>query len=421
MEEKSAVSGVSTLNGNFYRTKVVDNGDGTLSSTLFRTDAQGNNGVPIAGYAADEDGVVTVVNTTNATPEEQQLLADPNSPLNEVRKSQTREVQSELTGGEGAQTPNPDQQGGSTPASPTPTNTSPPPIMLKYPLTIDDGQDKIKFVPLELVKTTLGGGEVSIVSPQYKKPMDEDTTVFIGIQGSITDQNAVTWGSGELNEMQKNLVNASLGVMNKGAEGVNEAISKAQTALNKDLTSGEGKFKGLGQLYFAEQAVGVGGLLSRATGSVVNPNLELLFQAPTLRTFQFQFKMSPRNKNEADEVKKIIRLFKRRMAAKKGKDGLFLKAPNVFKIQYLKGSKIHPSINLIKVCALLNFAVDYTPNGSYMTFGGGDKGDPEASMVTYNLSMSFQEIEPIYETDYTQDFEYGDGEKIKVTDNKIGA
>jgi hypothetical protein len=419
MEEKSAVSGVSTLNGNFYRTKVVDNGDGTLSSTLFRTDAQGNNEVPIAGYAADEDGVVTVVNTTNATPEEQQLLADPNSPLNEVRKSQTREVQSELTGGEGAQTPNPDQQGGSTPASPTPNNTSPPPIMLKYPLTIDDGQDKIKFVPLELVKTTLGGGEVSIVSPQYKKPMDEDTTVFIGIQGSITDQNAVTWGSGELNPLQKAAVNKSMQFMKNPQKAVDDTVSQAQDALTDEETRGIlGDF---GRLYLAEQGVGVGGLLSRATGSVVNPNLELLFQAPTLRTFQFQFKMSPRNKNEADEVKKIIRLFKRRMAAKKGKDGLFLKAPNVFKIQYLKGSKIHPSINLIKVCALLNFAVDYTPNGSYMTFGGGDKGDPEASMVTYNLSMSFQEIEPIYETDYTQDFEYGDGEKIKVTDNKIGA
>ena len=419
MEEKSAVSGVSTLNGNFYRTKVVDNGDGTLGSTLFRTDAQGNNEVPIAGYAADEDGVVTVVNTTNATPEEQQLLADPNSPLNEVRKSQTREVQSELTGGEGAQTPNPDQQGGSTPASPTPTNTSPPPIMLKYPLTIDDGQDKIKFVPLELVKTTLGGGEVSIVSPQYKKPMDEDTTVFIGIQGSITDQNAVTWGSGELNPLQKAAVNKSMQFMKNPQKAVDDTVSQAQDALTDEETRGIlGDF---GRLYLAEQATGVGGLLSRATGSVVNPNLELLFQAPTLRTFQFQFKMSPRNKNEADEVKKIIRLFKRRMAAKKGKDGLFLKAPNVFKIQYLKGSKIHPSINLIKVCALLNFAVDYTPNGSYMTFGGGDKGDPEASMVTYNLSMSFQEIEPIYETDYTQDFEYGDGEKIKVTDNKIGA
>ena len=132
--------------------------------------------------------------------------------------------------------------------------------------------------------------------------------------------------------------------------------------------------------------------------------------------------MSPRNKEEADTVKKIIRTFKRRMAAKRDADGLFLKAPNVFKIKYLKGMELHKSINLIKVCALLNFAVDYTPNGTYMTFGGGDNGDEEASMVTYSLSFSFQEIEPIYESDYTE-FRYGDGGKKEapIKDHPIGA
>ena len=310
--------------------------------------------------------------------------------------------------------PNPDQQGGSTPVNPSPTGTTTSSSMLKYPLKIDDTQDKIKFVPLELIKTSLS--EVSLVAPKYTKPLGEDTTIFIGIQGSITDQNTVTWGAGELNELQKDLVNTSLNIMKKGGKGVEEAVASAQETLTDEKQVG--KLKGLGQLYFAEQATGVGGLLSRATGSVLNPNLELLFQAPTLRTFQFQFKMSPRNKNEADEVKKIIRTFKRRMAAKRGEGGLFLKAPNVFKIQYLKGSSVHQSINLIKVCALLNFAVDYTPNGSYMTFGDGENGDTEASMVTYNLSMSFQEIEPIYDTDYTK-FEYGDGEII--SEHKIGA
>lgn len=308
--------------------------------------------------------------------------------------------------------PNPDSQGGSTPITPTPAASTSSGTM-RYPLSMEDGQDKIKFSPLELIKTQLDS--VSLTSPTYKRITGED--IFIGIQGSITDQNTVTWGSGELNELQKDLVNTSLNVMKKGGKGVEEAISEAQTTLTDEKQIG--KLKGLGQLYFAEQATGVGGLLSRATGSVLNPNLELLFQAPTLRTFQFQFKMSPRNKGEADTVKRIIRTFKRRMAAKKDADGLFLKAPNVFKIQYLKAMSLHQSINLIKVCALLNFAVDYTPNGTYMTFGGGENGDEESSMVTYNLSMSFQEIEPIYESDYTGEFKYGDGEIVKT--HPIGA
>ena len=292
--------------------------------------------------------------------------------------------------------------------------------MLKYPLSIEDGQDKIQFTPLELVKTQLS--DVSLTAPLYKKPMDGEE-IFIGIQGSITDQNSVTWGSGELNEIQKDLVNTSLSGMKDLSGTINSVIEAGQQAVENDKKTGAlGKFKGLGQLYAAEQATGVGGLLSRASGSVLNPNLELLFQAPTLRTFAFQFKMSPRNKEEADTVKKIIRTFKRRMAAKRDADGLFLKAPNVFKIKYLKGMELHKSMNLIKVCALLNFAVDYTPNGTYMTFGGGDNGDEEASMVTYNLSFSFQEIEPIYESDY-KEFRYGDGGKKEapIKDHPIGA
>ena len=413
MEEKSAVSGVSTLNGNFYRTKVVDNGNGIFSSTLFRTDAQGNNGVPIAGYAADGDGVVTEVNTTNATPEEQQLLANPDSQLNQLRQTQTRSLESEFFGSEQTQAPNPDQQGGSVPIPANPAAAAPAGI-LKYPLLMEDGQDKIQFSPLELIKTQLSN--ISLTSPTYNPITGE--TIFIGIQGSITDQNAVTWGSGELNDLQKGLLNTSLDIMKRGGEGITEGLNKLQEGLSD--TDKVDKLKGLGQLYLAEEALGVGGLLSRASGSVLNPNLELLFQAPTLRTFQFQFKMSPRNKEEADTVKKIIRTFKRRMAAKKDADGIFLKAPNVFKIKYLKGMNIHKSINLIKVCALLNFAVDYTPNGSYMTFGGGDFGDPESSMVTYSLAMTFQEIEPIYESDYTEDFRYGDGDSVPAI-HPIGA
>ena len=274
---------------------------------------------------------------------------------------------------------------------------------------MDDGQDKIKFVPLEIKKVDFSeGSEISIKRPTYQQ-VNGSSPIFIGIQGNISDSNAVSWGSGELNEIQKSLVNFSLDFMNNPNNAMGDLQKRLEDAFkNKAILS---TARGLGQLYFAEQATGVGGLLSRTSGQILNPNLELLFQNPTLRTFQFQFKMSPRNKSEADVVKKIIKSFKQYMAPKKGLDpALFLRAPNVFKIQYLKGMEEHKSINLIKECALLNFSVDYTPNGSYMTFGDGQNGDSEASMVTYVLSMAFQEIEPIYDRDYTN----GDGKEHPI-------
>ena len=34
-------------------------------------------------------------------------------------------------------------------------------------------------------------------------------------------------------------------------------------------------------------------ILARQSGQIFNPNLELLFDAPTLRSFTFSFKMTP--------------------------------------------------------------------------------------------------------------------------------
>ena len=50
-------------------------------------------------------------------------------------------------------------------------------------------------------------------------------------------------------------------------------------------------------------------------------------------------------------------------------------------------------MNKIKPCALTGFSVNYTPEGSYMTYADG------GSMTGYDLSLTFKEIEPIYRDD----------------------
>ena len=83
------------------------------------------------------------------------------------------------------------------------------------------------------------------------------------------------------------------------------------------------------------------------------------------------------------------------MAPRTTENNIFLKAPNTFLIEYkFKGSEQeHPGINKIKECALINCSVDYTPLGTYMTYENG-------AMVSYSVTLSFQELEPIYDKDY---------------------
>ena len=147
--------------------------------------------------------------------------------------------------------------------------------------------------------------------------------------------------------------------------------------------------------YFAGQAVGAN-LLGRA-GVIVNPNLEVLFNGPKLRTFSYNFNFTPRDDREAKTIRTIIKVVKKAMAPKRRKAAIFLNVPAVFKIKYLmRGTTEHPFLNKIKPCAMVGFNVDYTPDGSYMTYGDG-------SMTSYKVSMNLAEIEPIYNDDIELD------------------
>ena len=84
------------------------------------------------------------------------------------------------------------------------------------------------------------------------------------------------------------------------------------------------------------------------------------------------------------------------MSVKRSATSLLLKSPHTFAISYMTvGQGQHPYLNRFKECALTSCSVEYTPDGTYMTYDG-----PEKSMTAYRLSLSFQELEPIFDDEY---------------------
>lgn len=309
----------------------------------------------------------------------------------------------------------PGSPGGSTPTNPnTPdeneTNNKPKVQRLTYPIDISDNQDKIKFEAYTYTANRLfspGPNPIFDLKPVTFNSVG--SAVFLAIQSQILDQNSVDWGGGEtLNPLEVAAANLSSNLMKAGTtKNLTSIVEKNFKSIVELAQSSSGEIK----TYLVGQAIGVNNLLSRSQGKVVNPNLELLFQGPQLRPFSFTFKLSPRSGDEATNVKDIIKYFKKNMAVIKD-NNIFLKAPNVFKIQYQYGAeKPHPGLNLIKMCALTNCSVDYTPLGTYMTY-------PDGTMVSYTLSLQFQELTPVYQDDYDT-FNYGDG--TKVPNPTIGA
>lgn len=278
---------------------------------------------------------------------------------------------------------------------------------LQYPLNMERGQDKIIFTAVEMEKSILRGLDASSRTitnlDSFRAPMNTyvkvDDPIFLGIQNGISDQNTVSWGEGSMTAVEALLFTSSRKIIEGG--NVESTFDTAGTDIYNAAKQNKSQIADL----FAGAAASMQNTLARTQGMVLNPNLELLFQGPQLRPFTFQFKMSAREQGESKAIKSIIKYFKRHMAVRK-EGNIFLKAPHVFTITYLNGETTHNSINLIspndttKACALTSCNVDYTPNGSYMTYGDG-------TMVAYTLSLQFMEIEPIYDTDYETEHSIG--------------
>ena len=233
-------------------------------------------------------------------------------------------------------------------------------------------------------------------------------TIILPMMQTMSTSNSVDWGADKANIFQ--LVGGAMAANffgRVGNEGVNPQLLK--DTFNKLVGAGGAFAKGSVQEknaitgILAGYLVGAPNIATRATGKVINPNMEMLFSGPRLRTFNFQFDMTPRNKDESKQIRRIIKTFKQYMSPSKSATGAFLQSPKIFELEYIYNGNIqsgpvngnqHPYLNKFKACALTEFNVNFTPDGSYMTYRD------DGSMTKYSITMSFSEISPIFEGDY---------------------
>ena len=239
-----------------------------------------------------------------------------------------------------------------------------------------------------------------------KKNHTEKTRIYLPIPQNLQDSNSLTWGEDRIGPLGAALYNFAEGAITDPGEMLKkfqELISNPEIIRNQLNISNEEQ-KALTS-YMAAQAasqfsnVSPNSVITRSTGQVFQSNLELLFQGVNLRQFAFPFTFAPRNKEEADEIKGIIRVLKKHSSAKKttttstDQGKIFMKSPDVFKLQFMQGNQVHPFLNQFKTCALTNLNFNYTGTGNYATY---KRGEP----VMINMTLAFKEIVPIYYEDY---------------------
>ena len=262
---------------------------------------------------------------------------------------------------------------------------------LRYPETLNQNQDKLKISILKFAPKKFSGLSFSERSTFTERVLG---SVLLPVPNAVNDANSCSWGQDTMNAAQIAASDIAMKTITEGAGAGLSATEKSIAGVGKE---GGADAKDAIAQYFTGQATGVKGILARTKGQVINPNMELIFNGPQLRPFNFTFKMSPRDERESITIKKIIRMFKQSMAPARTEASLFLKAPNTYKLQFLEGSaNEHKFLPKIKECAMTGFNVNYTPDGNYATYRN-------SAMVAVELSFSFQELEPIFNNDYDQD------------------
>jgi len=253
-------------------------------------------------------------------------------------------------------------------------------------------------------------------------------TILLPMPSNIQDGNSVTYSKGNLDGLTSSVYGNIVGSVKPKAPAniknpLNDVLSKLTTSAGNVATNmfQGGNAKAFRDVItsdiFAQAAnIPVGGSLTRdaifgrTTGQILNQNVELLFNGVTLRSFKFSFKMTPRNENEALQIKLIINTFKQNMSPQLGWSGdspspnLYLETPNVFELTYMQGGGPHPFLHSFKQCVLTDMSVNYTGEGVYATYAG-KQGSP-VSMV---LELGFKELEPIYDDDYNDPESIGVG------------
>ena len=268
---------------------------------------------------------------------------------------------------------------------------------LRYPLTkLSDDAD---FMRIIMKKYVPGKFQSGLKNRASERAMETLGSVILPIPPGLSDQNTVSWNQSEMNNLQMQGAAAAQEVMRQQALG--DLSGKEAQKLLDQLAGGEASEQI--KSYLTGQIPGInakaGDVLSRSQGQVINPNMEMIFNGPALRSFGYTFRLTARSREESNVIRKIIRFFKQGMSVKQSVgSGIYLDAPNVFDASFQSGygSNGHPFLYKMKRCALTSFGVNYVPDGTYMTL-------PNKSMTAYEISLQMQELDPIFDNDYKND------------------
>jgi hypothetical protein len=243
------------------------------------------------------------------------------------------------------------------------------------------------------------GATISFIDLQRKtKRLEQQICLYV--PDTVQQTTANKWTGVSLTEALGAAGLAAQATQAGASANLEEMLSKEGLAnkLSAGRNSEAGAIGGLtgeiaGKAAAASGAYGSGieRVMMASAGYAQNPQIEILFDSVDNRTFQFDFKFTPKSQNEAVMVLDIIKAFRYHAApevVEGAGGGRYFIPPSEFDIEYCFEGQPNKALHKFSTCVLEGIDVNYS-NGNFATY---DDGIP----VEIGMTLRFMEVEILH-------------------------
>ena len=267
-------------------------------------------------------------------------------------------------------------------------------MTLSYPTGIGGGlSDFVTFTPMEYRAQARGGSAPVGSGAQGVTLYMPNSTPMIGNQQVW---NSMTGFRGPMGAATRDVVSGAADQIydGTGIDGVKEKITAGLKSIDQQKAGSIAQQAGM-NLLGDLSSTSPNQLLAFSRGKVYNPNVELLYDQPSFRNFNFQFDFVPTSASESLAMNNIIRNFKMNSAPEDLQNGMF-KVPYVWQVQYhVGGAGENQFMNKFKPAACTAVSVQAN-QGTDMHVSHAQDGSP----IQTSISLEFMEVEIITRKDH---------------------
>ena len=225
-----------------------------------------------------------------------------------------------------------------------------------------------------------GGSGTSIFKPgevgkggNITRPTKDPEYVALYLPSVITNNQSTKYNDVEMGNVVS-LLSRGLSTNNLADLAKKFVANKAKQSAGAELSS-------------------LAGAYELKAGKVTNNQIESVFETIDRRTFQFDFRMIPRNPREATNIRKIVKKFRSHMAPSIPdiEKSTFMVVPSLFEIEFMSKGKLNNTLPRIQesICTTCN--VNY--GGERISlFSDLETEDGEFHPVETTMTLTFQEI-----------------------------